>query len=363
MAEISGFFPSVSGDRKYRSDFLAKREAAIISNGIYNGELGVAAPGNGMSVTISIGRAWINGYFYGNDAPMLLPVANADGNLDRKDAVVLRWDINKRSIGVQILQGTAASTPKAPPIVRAVEQYDLKIAEIIVAKGTTTITQSMITDCRPDESVCGIVTGAVQQLSTDTYYRQFQAQFDDWFANVKAQLSDSVAGHIQNEIDAQSVRIYSHSKSGGVHALIGAGPNGIFKATADFAMGETFTVNGTAIPAYMPDGDAVSDGLFRAGNWIGFYFDGNRINFKSGGGYGTLAAQINNFYATIGDASVRLTWSNPADGNYAGVVIIRKTGSYPISKSDGVRIYDGTGTSITDTGLINGTQYYYRAFA
>ena len=85
--------------------------------------------------------------------------------------------------------------------------------------------------------------------------------------------------------------------------------------------------------------------------------------FFKQGGYGTLAAQINNFYATIGDASVRLTWSNPPDSNYAGVVIIRKTGGYPSKVLDGTKIYEGSGTSVTDTGLANGTQYFYRAFA
>ena len=79
--------------------------------------------------------------------------------------------------------------------------------------------------------------------------------------------------------------------------------------------------------------------------------------------YGTLPAQINNFYATIGDASVRLTWSKPSDGNFAGVVIIRKTGNYPERVLDGVKVYDGSGSSYTDTGLANGTKYYYRAFS
>ena len=96
------------------------------------------------------------------------------------------------------------------------------------------------------------------------------------------------------------------------------------------------------------------------------YHDNGEVGtafFKSGGSYGTLAAQINNFYATIGDASVRLTWSNPPDSNYAGVVIIRKTGGYPSKVLDGTKIYEGSGTSVTDTGLANGTQYFYRAFA
>lgn len=78
---------------------------------------------------------------------------------------------------------------------------------------------------------------------------------------------------------------------------------------------------------------------------------------------GTLAKQITNFYATIGDTKVVLTWSKPSDSNYSGVMIVRKTGGYPQRVLDGTKVYEGTGTSFSDTGLTNGTQYYYRAFA
>jgi hypothetical protein len=78
---------------------------------------------------------------------------------------------------------------------------------------------------------------------------------------------------------------------------------------------------------------------------------------------GTLAKQITNFYATIGDTKVVLTWNKPSDSNYSGVAIVRKTGGYPQRVLDGTKVYEGTGTSFSDTGLTNGTQYYYRAFA
>ena len=81
------------------------------------------------------------------------------------------------------------------------------------------------------------------------------------------------------------------------------------------------------------------------------------------GGYGTLPEQATSFYATNDDAKVELTWQNPSDDSFSGVLIVRRTEDYPKRPSDGVKIYKGTGTSCIDTGLINGTQYYYRAFA
>lgn len=49
--------------------------------------------------------------------------------------------------------------------------------------------------------------------------------------------------------------------------------------------------------------------------------------------------------------------------DYEGTKIMRKTGSYPSGPTDGVQIYDGTGTSTMDAGLSNGVTYYYKAFA
>ena len=224
MAENSGFFASVGGDRKYNMDFLARWIASIIGNGVYDGELAVTADGSGMTVTIPAGRAWINGYHYRNDGPLTLPVDNADGVLHRKDTVVLRWDVNARSITAQVLTGTFSSSPIAPQITRSAEQYDLKIAEISIPAGTTAISQSLITDTRLDNAVCGIVTGVVQQVDTTTLYTQIQddltrfrtsneadftgwsaeqkAAFDAWLQTMKDIPPEDAAAYLQNQIDA-----------------------------------------------------------------------------------------------------------------------------------------------------------------
>jgi len=217
MAENSGFFASVGGDRKYNMDFLARWIASIIGNGVYDGELAVTA-GDGMAVTLPAGRAWINGYHYRNDGPLTLPVDNADGVLNRKDIVVLRWDVNARSITAQVLKGTPASSPIAPQITRSAEQYDLKLAEISIPAGTTAITQSLITDTRLDNDVCGIVTGAVKQVDTTVLYKQIQtdlanfksgseadfaswstqqkSSFQTWFNGIKGILGTDEAGNL-----------------------------------------------------------------------------------------------------------------------------------------------------------------------
>jgi YD repeat-containing protein len=77
----------------------------------------------------------------------------------------------------------------------------------------------------------------------------------------------------------------------------------------------------------------------------------------------TPPANVTGFTATPGNAQVELAWSLPADADFAGVKILRRTGSYPASPSDGTAVYNGAGTGTTDTGLVNGTEYFYKAFS
>jgi hypothetical protein len=77
---------------------------------------------------------------------------------------------------------------------------------------------------------------------------------------------------------------------------------------------------------------------------------------------GTPPANVSSFTASVADGSVSLSWVNPTS-DFAGVSILRKTGSYPTSPTDGTLVYDNTGTSYQDTNLTNGTTYYYTAFS
>lgn len=77
----------------------------------------------------------------------------------------------------------------------------------------------------------------------------------------------------------------------------------------------------------------------------------------------TPPGPIGNFQATSSDQQVQLTWSNPGDPDLTGVRIQRSTTGFPASPTSGTTVYDALGASFLDTGLVNGTLYYYSAFA
>lgn len=82
-----------------------------------------------------------------------------------------------------------------------------------------------------------------------------------------------------------------------------------------------------------------------------------------GGGYIAPNVTIINLTATPYDKQIILSWTKPADSSFVDGVIVRKLGSSPTSSTDGTTIYQGTGSSFTDTNLINGLTYYYAAFS
>lgn len=80
-----------------------------------------------------------------------------------------------------------------------------------------------------------------------------------------------------------TVQLWNCEKTGSVYALTGTGAVGRFRVPAAWSDGDSFTVNGVAVPAYCgadpADGDCVAEG-----RWLTFVFDGSRLDFNGGGG-------------------------------------------------------------------------------
>lgn len=73
-----------------------------------------------------------------------------------------------------------------------------------------------------------------------------------------------------------TVQLYTCKKEGKVYQLTGSGAVGRCKIPAAWASGDTWKVNGTAVPAYC-GADAVDGDTIVAGRWAIFTFDVDRL--------------------------------------------------------------------------------------
>ena len=157
-------------------DFDAADVAAYLAgltSGVFSGaeDFPVTAAG-GLTVTVGAGRGWVHpsrftGYSITKREADTLTLPLADPSLPRIDRIVMRYDAGARAASLQVLQGTASSTPTAPAISRTELIYDLCLAEITRPAGSTSITTGQITDTRLDEALCGIVRDGVTGIPTD----------------------------------------------------------------------------------------------------------------------------------------------------------------------------------------------------
>lgn len=157
-------------------DFDAADVAAYLAgltSGVFSGaeDFPVTAAG-GLTVTVGAGRGWVHpsrftGYSITKREADTLALPLADPSLPRIDRIVMRYDAGARAASLQVLQGTASSTPTAPAISRTELTYDLCLAEIARPAGSTSISTGQITDTRLDEALCGLVRDGVTGIPTD----------------------------------------------------------------------------------------------------------------------------------------------------------------------------------------------------
>lgn len=244
-------FNSKDHDRVYKAEDWAWYFSTFIKNGVFpnaqNNGLQVVI-GEGMQVFVKAGFGFINGYAFRNEQDYAIVLETADGALNRYDRVVLRWDLAARAMYIAVLKGTASANPTPKAITRSNEIYDLVLADIYIGKGVISIQTANITDQRYNSSLCGIVTGVIEQidasvltqqfndfftiynkqvlteyqnyLSTitvdeqdaakklaefeaqlDTYKGEQQASFEDWVTTLKGILTEEAAGNLQAEIE------------------------------------------------------------------------------------------------------------------------------------------------------------------
>jgi len=148
------------GNRAVGSDFFAKMISTLYRNGVSAGDglpdSFLVVPGGGMNLICSAGTAWINGYMAWNREDRKIPAAAGNRYL-----VLLRLDL---LAGMYTIRCVENPEDGAYPV-RNDTVYDLVLAKVSVPADAEDMTEAVITDCRYDEALCGVVTSAADGLN------------------------------------------------------------------------------------------------------------------------------------------------------------------------------------------------------
>ena len=197
MAFENGFFNAVYDEERlgyfprYDAAEFARRFSLYFTDGVfYNAStaLQVSAK-SGLKLVVNAGACNIRGYYGINTSVEEITLAAADAFLPRIDAICARLDIPNKTVGLYVIKGTESTDPAIPTaetLTRNADIYDLMLAYAYIPAGATQITNANITDTRGDERVCGFVTSTVNQLSTSSFWAQWQAAFSEYAAKQEA---------------------------------------------------------------------------------------------------------------------------------------------------------------------------------
>ena len=228
-AQEYGYFFNSNNDRTYNAESFEAWLKPFFVSGVFAGCLQVKAQSTpDMTVYVTPGYANLDGKpaYWPTNNTMALSVAS--GVYPRIDTIVLRRDNTNRAISIEVVTGTASSSPQPTAPTRNNDTFELVLAEVYVAAGVTSVTQSNITDKRPDTDVCGYVMCTIETPDFSELYDQFlsqcedtieaeeddfddlltakQATFELWFQNLHDELDSNQAAHLQNEIyDTQEI--------------------------------------------------------------------------------------------------------------------------------------------------------------
>lgn len=204
MAERCGFFNATNSsnpDRVYDSSDFAAYFASFIGNGVFakhSDQLRVAQQDSpDMSVQVLGGQAWINGWWYENTSTLNLDIDPADGTLDRIDIIVVQFDLTNRVIKTIVRKGSPSAGATAPELNRDDDLWELKLAEVNVPHGTVNITDGKITDTRSDTTVCGWVSGLIDQMDTTELFNQLKEATQDAVDAMNDAIDGTIAGNLR----------------------------------------------------------------------------------------------------------------------------------------------------------------------
>lgn len=181
----------------------------------------------GMGIKVNPGGACIEGAIFNENNARAITIGPSSATLSRIDRIVLRLDLSTpvRSIDIYKKEGVHSTTPVAPDIVQQPNYYEIVLADVVIPKGASTITNSNITDQRLNPSLCGLVVPAIP---AEQPVNELWQQISNSISLVNSALDETVAGNLQNQITALSTEL-TNEKKARIQERIGIG--GIYIGT------------------------------------------------------------------------------------------------------------------------------------
>ncbi len=148
VVETVNGFPR--GDKAVDAAFFAKMLSCIISDGIVRGEGEEfkVYPGGDLSISVTPGIAWGNGYMAVLEEDVYFELENG-----HEYTVFLRFNGTHGKVELMVYEDNHGVIPMRSPSL-----CDLVLAKVTVGDDTVDITDVMIEDTRDDVSLCGFVT-------------------------------------------------------------------------------------------------------------------------------------------------------------------------------------------------------------
>lgn len=192
MAITYGFFNAIKGsdgsyDRTYNADQMSTYFEGLVGDGVYEsiGDAMQVVASSGMQVQVKSGRMLIGSRWIKNDAAYPIAINAAHVTLNRYTAIVVRLDLSARTISIVAKDGDNATDPIKPTMTKSQTVKEMCLAYIYVGRGVTSISQANIEDTRPDNNVCGWVTGIVQQVDTSKLFLQWQTAYEEFYQQMQ----------------------------------------------------------------------------------------------------------------------------------------------------------------------------------
>lgn len=219
-----GFYNSQNQDRKYNATDFTKIFDGIIQDGVFQ-TIGdhfqiTQNTGSDNECKVKTGKAWLDHTYTVNNIVQTLSFDKVAVELySRIDAVVIEVNQTTRTNDIKIIKGTESDNPTKPSLEDSRDVNNKRYAlAYITLKGSENITvggdsMSVVKDENIENNVGAnnntdathpvlpYVAGAMQVLTSTELIQRTEAQILNWFDNMKDQLSEDAAVHLQEEID------------------------------------------------------------------------------------------------------------------------------------------------------------------